>query len=222
MPGGELGAGCLRSRWCSRARTARGRRRAAAWSGRRSGTGCIATTPRGWRGRGPAAIRAAAAVVARAARRAYRSGGGGAGGGGRRGGALALCRPAGVIADRFAVELSERSVGRLLNRRGYTRLQPRPASEGRSGGPGGVQKNFAAAVAAALPEQARVKPLEIWFQDEARIGQQGTLTRVWAKRGTRPRAIRDTRYKWAYLFGAVCPPAASAPPWCCRAPIPGR
>ena len=32
----------------------------------------------------------------------------------------------GVIADRFAVELSERSVGRLLNRRGYTRLQPRP------------------------------------------------------------------------------------------------
>lgn len=37
------------------------------------------------------------------------------------------------------------------------------------------------------------------------MGQQGTLTRIWAKRGTRPRAPRDTRYKWAYLFGAVCP-----------------
>ena len=47
--------------------------------------------------------------------------------------------------------------------------------------------------------------MEIWFQDEARVGQQGTLTRVWAKRGTRPRAPRDTRYEWAYLFGAVCP-----------------
>ena len=57
---------------------------------------------------------------------------------------------------------------------------------------------------------AHGKPLEIWFQDEARVGQQGTLTRVWAKRGTRPRAVRDTRYKWAYIFGAVCPGRATA------------
>ena len=48
-------------------------------------------------------------------------------------------------------------------------------------------------------------PIEIWFQDEARVGQQGTLTRVWAKRGARPRAVRDRRYTWAWLFGAVCP-----------------
>jgi DDE superfamily endonuclease len=31
------------------------------------------------------------------------------------------------------------------------------------------------------------------------------LTRVWAKRGSRPRAPRDQRYEWAYIFGAVCP-----------------
>ena len=37
------------------------------------------------------------------------------------------------------------------------------------------------------------------------MGQQGTLTRIWAERGTRPRAPRDTRYKWTYIFGAVCP-----------------
>ncbi|MBO0906615.1 IS630 family transposase, partial [Jiella sp. MQZ13P-4] len=56
-----------------------------------------------------------------------------------------------------------------------------------------------------MPDAACGKPLEVWFQDEARIGQQGTLTRIWAERGTRPRAPRDTRYKWAYIFGAVCP-----------------
>ena len=28
---------------------------------------------------------------------------------------------------------------------------------------------------------------------------------MWAKRGSRPRASRDRRYEWAYLFGAVCP-----------------
>jgi DDE superfamily endonuclease len=47
--------------------------------------------------------------------------------------------------------------------------------------------------------------VEVWFTDEARVGQQGTITRVWAKRGSRPRALRDRRYEWAYLFGAICP-----------------
>jgi hypothetical protein len=74
----------------------------------------------------------------------------------------------------------------------------------------------------ALPEHTAGKPIEIWFTDEARVGQQGTLTpgsparrsrvrggtRVWARRGTRPRAPRDRRYAWAYLFGAVCPERA--------------
>lgn len=45
---------------------------------------------------------------------------------------------------------------------------------------------------------------------DARIGQQGTLTRVWAKRGSRPRAPRDTGYEWTYLFGAVCPDRGAA------------
>jgi hypothetical protein len=58
---------------------------------------------------------------------------------------------------------------------------------------------------AALPEHARSKTLELWWQDEARIGQQGTLTRIWAERGSRPAAPRDQRYSWAYLFGAICP-----------------
>ena len=31
------------------------------------------------------------------------------------------------------------------------------------------------------------------------------MTRIWAKRGSRPRAPRDQRYEWAYIFGAVCP-----------------
>ena len=48
--------------------------------------------------------------------------------------------------------------------------------------------------------------MEIWFQDEARIGQQGTLTRIWAKQGSRP---RDQRHEWAYIFGAVCPARGS-------------
>jgi hypothetical protein len=59
------------------------------------------------------------------------------------------------------------------------------------------------------PATARAKPLEIWLQDEVRIGQKGTLTWVWGRVGSRPRGPRDTRYQWAYLFGAVCPERAT-------------
>ena len=59
-----------------------------------------------------------------------------------------------------------------------------------------------------LPAAAAEKAIEIWFQDEARVGQKGTLTYIWARRGTRPRAVQDTRYKWTYLFGALCPERA--------------
>jgi hypothetical protein len=48
-------------------------------------------------------------------------------------------------------------------------------------------------------------PVEIWFQDEMRLGQKNPRTRRWARRGTRPRALADLRTKSAYLFGAICP-----------------
>jgi transposase len=47
--------------------------------------------------------------------------------------------------------------------------------------------------------------LRVWFMDEARFGQQGTLTTVWAERGSRPTAVKQTRYEWVYLFAAVEP-----------------
>ncbi|MDB5383215.1 MAG: family transposase [Rhodospirillales bacterium] len=79
------------------------------------------------------------------------------------------------------------------------------AAGARGRGPVGAQKTFAALVAAAIPERAPGKPIELWWQDEARVGQQGTLTPVWADKGSRPAAPRDQRYRWAFLFGAVCP-----------------
>ena len=66
-------------------------------------------------------------------------------------------------------------------------------------------KNFATLVAAAIPEQAQGKPLELCWQDEARVGQQGSLTYVGAQTGSRPLASRDQRYQGTAIFGAVCP-----------------
>jgi hypothetical protein len=43
-----------------------------------------------------------------------------------------------------------------------------------------------------------------------RVGQKGTLHRVWAAKGSRPRAPRALGFKWTYLFGAVCPGRGAA------------
>jgi len=47
--------------------------------------------------------------------------------------------------------------------------------------------------------------VDIWFQDEARVGQQGRTTRIWAIKGTRPRAVKQLQFTNTYIFGAVCP-----------------
>jgi transposase len=47
--------------------------------------------------------------------------------------------------------------------------------------------------------------LRVMWMDEARFGQQGTLTTVWAPRGSRPAAVKQTKYEWVYLYAAVEP-----------------
>ncbi len=56
-----------------------------------------------------------------------------------------------------------------------------------------------------MPDLPKETPVEVWFQDEARIGQKNGLVRQWARRGSRPRQPADQRYDNAYLFGAICP-----------------
>ena len=48
-------------------------------------------------------------------------------------------------------------------------------------------------------------PIEVWCQDEMRVGQKNKLTYRWARKGSRPRAIHDQRTQSTYLFGEVCP-----------------
>jgi hypothetical protein len=52
--------------------------------------------------------------------------------------------------------------------------------------------------------------VEVWFADEARIGQKNSLTRVWGQTGSRPVAPKDLGFTSAYLFGAVCPSEGKA------------
>jgi hypothetical protein len=57
------------------------------------------------------------------------------------------------------------------------------------------------AVARAHPEAE----IQLWCQDEARVGQKGRGARVWFERGMRPEGVIDHRYASAWLYGAVRP-----------------
>jgi len=56
----------------------------------------------------------------------------------------------------------------------------------------------------SIPEGVDLNVVDIYFQDETRIGQQGSTTRIWAKKGTRPRVVRQKQFISANIFGAVC------------------
>jgi hypothetical protein len=75
-------------------------------------------------------------------------------------------------------------------------------------------------VVAAIARSRGLDPgdIEIWFGDEARVGQKNKITRRWARRGTRPSAPHDQRTASTYIFGAICPAEGKAAglvmPWC--------
>src|SRR3954449_2115855 len=109
-----------------------------------------------------------------------------------------------ILEQEFGVLMSLQAVYDLLQRFGYSSLMPRPQHE--EANPE-VQEFFKEivveqidAIAAAHPD----KEIRVHFEDEARLGQKGTLTRVWARKGSRPRAVRQLRYTSLYVLVAVC------------------
>jgi hypothetical protein len=54
--------------------------------------------------------------------------------------------------------------------------------------------------------------IELWSQDEHRIGLKPILRRIWARKGSRVRAVVRPRYQWMYLYGFV-EPESGATSW---------
>ena len=115
-----------------------------------------------------------------------------------------------ILAEEFGLWRSLSGVYYLLHQLGYSSLRPRPlhrksdpeAIEAfKRSWPDRVQK-----IAAGQPG----KRLRVYFQDESRFGQQGTNTNVWARKGSRPTAVRQTEYKYLWVLGVVCPETGHA------------
>jgi transposase len=51
----------------------------------------------------------------------------------------------------------------------------------------------------------KTRVVELWAEDEMRVGLKPVLRRVWAPWGKRPVAKVKRRYKWVYVYGFVRP-----------------
>src|SRR4051795_9322654 len=58
---------------------------------------------------------------------------------------------------------------------------------------------------AALRREPPEKAVELWAEDEARLGLKPIARRVWAVKGRRPTAGGRTKYQWLYAYGFVHP-----------------
>ncbi len=93
-----------------------------------------------------------------------------------------------VFVVRFDVVYSERGISRLLTELDFAHISARPQHPKQD-------KRIIAAFKKTSPTRSRAlianlpAPTEIdtWFQDEARLGQKNGQTRLWAKKGSRPR-----------------------------------
>jgi putative transposase len=115
-----------------------------------------------------------------------------------------------ILEREFGATMGRQAVYDLLHRLGYSDLMPRPHHEDANPEVQAFFKEIVVeqidAIAADHPDQE----VRVYFQDEARFGTQGTITRVWARRGSRPRAVRQNGRQWLYVLMAVCAATGTA------------
>src|SRR5215472_12128428 len=114
-----------------------------------------------------------------------------------------------ILEQEFAARYTLDGVYKLLHRLGSSGLMPRPQHPESCPEAQEFFKEIVEHIA-AIAEQHPDAKVEVWHQDEARFGQRGALTRVWARRGSRPRRVRQEGRESLYVLTAVCAASGAA------------
>jgi len=64
---------------------------------------------------------------------------------------------------------------------------------------------FPERLAQIAEDHPEASAIEVWGQDETRVGQKAKVVRRWAEKGSSPRALVHGGFQSAWLFGAFCP-----------------
>jgi transposase len=115
-----------------------------------------------------------------------------------------------ILEQEFGARYSLDGVYKLLDRLEYSSLMPRPQHEEADEELQAIFKEVVVDQIQAITEAHPGEEVQVWHEDEARFGQQGTLTRVWARRGSRPRRVRQNGRTSLYVLTAVCAAVGTA------------
>lgn len=123
----------------------------------------------------------------------------------RQGGRVTVFDIQDLLADKFDCCYSISGIYALLDRLNIVWISGRSKHPKHSQEAIEQFKNSFPERVEEIKEELGHNKIEIWWQDESRIGQQGSLSRIWALKGTRPRIVRQKQFLSTYIFGAVCP-----------------
>jgi transposase len=109
-----------------------------------------------------------------------------------------------IPEQEFGARYSLDGVYKLLHRLDYNDLMPRPQHEDADEELQAIFREVVVDQIQAIEEAHPGQEVQVWHHDEARFGQQGTIARVWARRGSRPRRVRQNGRESLYVLTAVC------------------
>ena len=109
-----------------------------------------------------------------------------------------------ILEQEFDARYSLDGVYKLLHRLEYSSLMPRPQHEEANPELQAIFQEVVLDQIQAIEEAHPGEEVQVWHEDEARFGQQGTIARVWARRGSRPRRVRQNGRTSLYVLTAAC------------------
>ena len=121
------------------------------------------------------------------------------------------------LDQTHGIRLDETTVGRVLKALGYRKLSARPRHHAQDKHAiEDFKKVSPAAIEAVKAKLLSTTVIEIWWQDEARVGQKNGITRRWAKKGTRPSRLTISAPLRPICSGRSVPKPARPPASFCR------
>ena len=109
------------------------------------------------------------------------------------------------VWEEFRITISKQTLSRELRAMNYRGSRPVRAITRRTRRRFPLLKNFPARLEEIAKAEAHGKVIEIWFADEARIGQKNRSRDAGPNAARAPSAPKDQRTASAYIFGAICP-----------------
>jgi len=117
-----------------------------------------------------------------------------------------VCDSVALIERTWGIRMSAEAVRTRLHAPKLEKLVCRPRHhKAEPDAQAAFKAGFADRLAQIAKDHPAASAIEVWVQDETRVGQKARVVRRWAEKGSRPWALVHGGFQSAWLFGAFCP-----------------